>query len=473
MSNFKLTRRHLLTSSGAVFTLPLLEALYSRSAQAAGGDPRRFVSVYMPNGTYNRLGDAPWYPPVGPMTANLPLVLAPFAANKGDFSVLAGVKCAARSLADRAVEAALGKGGGHVSAVTTWLSQVVFTNPASTQCSVPGSSFDQLLAQSTQKAALVLCGGMPNTNPDGMPFNYATKVSFDNGRAVEPNMNPGDLYDRMFKSLVPTPGGGTAPPAPTTAAIRNKSVLDSVRQDIKKLQSQLGKNDNAKLDDYFTSVRNLETRLAAVPPVPPVGSQCGAGTAPTSDLYNTDVDGNQQNYIARVTAFFDMIVLAFKCDLTRSVSFMFDGDTGGRHLNAQVPSNLVVSNVSMTAGTHTGVSHYGQNAQGREKCITRDRLFMLLVVHLIDQLKAATDPSGSPVLDNSVLYAGFNVVDGQHNGSGSAGTPVILAGGRNFIHPGNVYDASGFDLKDVLYTLSTHLGMGLTQFAGSSKLVAL
>lgn len=68
--------------------------------------------------------------------------------------------------------------------------------------------------------------------------------------------------------------------------------------------------------------------------------------------------------------------------------------------------------------------------------------------------------------------AGYNVTDGQHTGN-AAGTPLVVGGGKNFMHPGNCYDLQHADLKDVLYTFSTYLQLGLPNFQGSSKLLSL
>jgi hypothetical protein len=315
---------------------------------------------------------------------------------------------------------------------------------------------------------LVMSGGCSPGTVDGTPFDYSNYVSYRNGQPLEPHKNPVDLYKNMFANLVMT-GPNQPTPAPSVAG-RNHSVLDHAVADIKQLQSKLGKTDNAKLDDYFSSVRALETKLYTAGGA----SGCSGGMVPAANLNNVDQNGDlSATYIARVQAFFDMVVLAFKCDLTRSVSFMYDGDASQRHLNDTVPSSLVYSNVSLTAELHTGVSHYGQNPNGREKCITRDRFYLSLMFYLTDKLKQATDASGTPILDNTAIYAGFNVIDGNHDGEKVEGTPALLAGGKSFMHPGNCFELGGADLRDVLYTLSTYLGLGLPNFRGSSKVLKL
>jgi hypothetical protein len=92
MSNYHLSRRRFITSTGAMFVLPMLESLFATKASAAMNDPRRYVGIYMPNGTYNRPGRQIWYPPTGALTSNLPEVLQPFSANLADFTVIKKMK---------------------------------------------------------------------------------------------------------------------------------------------------------------------------------------------------------------------------------------------------------------------------------------------------------------------------------------------------------------------------------------------
>lgn len=464
--SWRIDRRHLLTGAGAVFLLPLLEQFFPKKAMAAGtSDPRRFVSLYMPNGTYNVRGDAVWYPQnltTGPLSAgsfSSRSVFAPFTNEVGNFSILMHPSCSARDEAAGQVP----DGGGHVSAITTWMAQQPFTNVNSSQCTVPGSSFDQMVADAVGKQNLVMSGGCNDSNPDGITFNYADYVSFRNGQPNEPHKNPVELYSAMFANLVTTPN------APVLAAARNHSILDSSLADIKDLQSKLGQSDNQKLDAYFTSVRNLETKIFTPPSL---ASACTPGSPPSASLNNVDLDGSLSNlYDQRVQAFFDMVVLAFKCDLVRSVSFTYDGETCGRQ-NNPCPSNLLYANADLTGQLHIGISHYGQNSNGDVKCISRDRNYLSLFFYLIDALKQATDPSGSTILDNTIVLAGFNVTDGQHTGN-AEGTPMIVGGGKNFMHPGNCFDLQGADMKDLLYTFSTFLQLGWANFRGSSTLLSV
>ncbi|PWU18960.1 MAG: hypothetical protein C5B49_06455 [Bdellovibrio sp.] len=499
MSNFKIDRRRFMSSSGLILTLPLLESLppFRKFAHASSAtDPRRAVFLYMPNGTYNKSNDAPWHPSYnGPLTTNLPDVLAPFSANIADFSVLKQINHNARDQTDGNYYNFNGNGGGHVSAVSTHLSQQVISTPSSSSCSISRPSIDQIIAQNSGKPSLVMHVGGLTSGADNSPFDYSNYISFTGGKPVQPLYNPYDVYNKLLalvtsgssgQSMTPvtapaaTPSPTPAqspPPNPTSAsgtpANTQKSILDNALADINDLKSQLGKTDQSKLDDFLTSLRNIESTIATTPttgptPTPTPGQNpgptaCTPPSAPASSLNNYGGE-NVKDYFTRVQAYFDMIVFAFQCDLVRSVSFMFDGEVGERILTPQVPANLIFNNTDLTAGMHIGIAHNG----GRSMNVTKDHAYMSLMLYLVNKLKATTDASGSPVLDNSIIHMAYGVSAGDH---GDGHSPTVVAGGRNFIHPGNSYDASSYDQKDLLYTIGNYMNVGITSFEGSSKLV--
>lgn len=467
MTQFKISRRMLLSSTGAVLMLPLLESLHRRNKAlaAAANDPRRYVGIYFPNGTYNRQGDAVWYPPTGKLDqATLTPVLQPFTSYLGDFSVL-------KFINNDAQQQMAGK-GGHVSAVVTHFTAEPIGDTKATTCQVQGSSFDQYVVGKTGKQALTMITGCLEGSyyPDaaGFPYGYPY-MWFNNGKVIEPNLNPVDLYKKVLSQVMPgTPVATTGPLRPQD----RKSGLDATVNDIQALQRMLGKSDQQKLDDYLTSIRNMETQLQNAP----TASSCADPGAPSSDLDNTDIPASNPNYVDRIKAFFDVVAFAFKCDLTRAAGISFDGDGANRNIQ-RTPSNLLYMGADPSdVGTHS-LSHFESEAPngGREKNITRDRLFLSLVFHLVDNLKAsgAVDPSGSAILDNTIIDAGYSIVDGNHKDGQQAGIPRIVAGGKNFMHPGNALDCSQYDIGDMFFTYSNYLGLGLTDFKGHSGTMPL
>ena len=123
------------------------------------------------------------------------------------------------------------------------------------------------------------------------------------------------------------------------------------------------------------------------------------------------------------------------------------------------------------------------------KCISRDRNYMYLFTYLLTALKNAVDPSQTPILDNTVALAGFNVTDGMHTNAWE-GQPLVMGGGKNLgFHPGNCFEMrtkqgppqrfdqnnnygpgglpGAYDMTDIYYTIGMALGMPSSAFSGT------
>jgi hypothetical protein len=469
MSVKAFSRRRFVTAAGTVFTLPLLEAMFPVSralAQAAAADPRRYVGIYFPNGTYNQPTKPIWYPPTGLLSAtNTSDVLSPFAAYYPKFSILKAIKHSSRNAVDSYTQ-----DEHEAGAVSYFTCGKQYPLPASV------SSFDQVIADKTGKPAYVLFGGVTDFDEPGDEF-----VSFRNGKGIRGLSNPGDLYRDLLNKVVPSTGG-TTPVTPVDNSGK-KSVLDSSMADLSALKAKLGKNDRVKLDEYLASVRALETKLlAAPPPVPtgPMGSGCVKPTiAANVDTTNTT---NASLYLPRFFAFNDLIKIVFACDISRSVCIMVDTETTTRTF-APAPANLIYNGVDIGGGleSHIAISHRAGSSNGKDgadpngvaRCVTRDRVNFSIIADLISKLSTGTDPSGSPILDNTIIQAGFGFNDGMHSYYNTDVVPLVVAGGKNFMNPGRSFDVGGYDMSDLYFTFNKLLNLGLTGFQGGTKTIPL
>lgn len=453
--NFKITRRHLLAASGGFLTLPLLESLAGRSAQAATStDPRRLIMIHFPSGTVTRADQPTWFSaPDGPLTAaTAPIPLQPFTANLGDITVL-------RNLSQSARDLCLKNGaGGHGGSKPCFFTGQAPTNNTSSASTIAGDSFDVMYAKKTPMAKNIYLANSSQGGGDGV--TYAYELSHKDGQKVVPEINPVSLYNTYFKDLT---GSGTPM---TSDFVRNSKVLDVPTAATNNLRAQLGKADRVRLDSYLDSLADLKKSLGAQAPI--VG--CTKPGAPTVNASTTNRNGLKgMDYFSRMMAFNSLIATAFQCDLFRSVAISFGSEGTYTTYDGAYPATLNYNGASLSIQYDHSVSHHSpisgeQGNYGYEPNMTRDRVHMYVVVDLINKLKAVTDPSGSAVLDNTILMAGFCVDDGQHNGGPSLGTPLVVCGGKNFMTPGRSFDASKYDLNDLYFTFSGYLGMGLTNF---------
>lgn len=441
MSNFKISRRQFMTSTGAVFTLPLLESLFpfNKAMAQAANDPKRYVGIYFPNGTCNRVANPIWWTNPGPIGgANSSHAFWPFSANFGDLININGLQHTASNQ--------LG-GDEHECSAKTWLTCVPFHNSST-------NSFEHVLAARQGKNALVLSGGATNADLPGDKC-----ISFKNGVGDPGISNPGDLYRKLFSSLVPNTG--------SMAANDNKSVLDSSIADFTSLNATLSKSDKVKMDEFLTSVRSLERTIAAIP----VQTNC---QAPAYDAQLDNADSrNTPLYLPKFYAMNDMIKIAFACDLTRSVSIMLDEETSNRQF-VNAPANILHygADVGYVGNVHIAISHAIDSELGYNRAVTRDRLYLLIVMDLVNKLKSGIDPSGSRILDNTIINAGFGVTDGVHAYVPNR-RPMILAGGRNMLNLGQSHVYTDKDMKDLYFTIARKLGIALNDFQGSTTQLAI
>lgn len=456
--NFKLSRRRLFAASGGFMALPLLEAMSSRRAVAAGSsDPRRLVMIHLPSGTIARDNNPTWFSaPNGPLTAaNAPIPLQPFTANLGDITIPKFMTQAARDTTE------LKGGGGHGGSKPCFFTGRVPADLSSSASTIPGDSFDVMYGRTTPQGKSLYLANAQQGGGDGV--TYAYELSLKDGQRVVPELNPVSLYNTYFKNLV----GTTAPPASDYA--RNPKILDVPASAAASLRAKLGKNDRLRLDAYLSGLSDLKASLGTLPLPMPTCTPPGVPAVNMSTTNQNELHG--QSYFDRMKAFNSLIAAGFQCDLFRSVGVSFGGEGSGFTYDGAYPSSLNYSSTPLTTQGDHSLSHQSPQSGepglfGFDTNMTRDRLHMYLVVDLLNKLKAISDPSGSKVLDNTIVMAGFCVDDGEHGaGTGqSLGSPVVVCGGRNFMTTGRSFDATQYDLNDLYFTFSGLLGMGLTSF---------
>ena len=237
-------RRQFLQSSSALIALPFLESLGFRSfasTAGAGAPPKRLIFLGFGWG----ITESTWYPDITKPGADyeLPPGLAPLARHKADFSVVQGLWNKYSN-------------EGHWGS-TMWLT-------GANRYAQPGQSFhnsisaDQVAAAKlgleTRFASLQLNGSQTgDLSGHGPGLSMAWDVS---GKPVGGLNGPAAAFHRLFAK-------DTTPIEEQRAMLAQKrSVLDAVLGNAKSLQRGLAKNDNAKLEEYFQSVRDIEVRLA-------------------------------------------------------------------------------------------------------------------------------------------------------------------------------------------------------------------
>lgn len=412
----RLHRRSFLAGAGTLIALPLLDATLPRTARAddAGAVRRRFMTFHFPAGV-NREA---WRPSGTGSSWTLGRSQAPLAAHKGDLCVIRNVD----NSGDRS-------GSAHTGKAATFLT----AGNAPRGTLAMGTSADQRIAASlagtTPFRSLELGTAILRENPNheaGWDPVLKDHLSWSNGTPLPKEINPSALFDRLFAN------GVLGPEAATKRRVLQKSVIDAVRSDATSLKKRLGKNDNAKVDEYLTGLRELELRINATT------SACTTGPRPGPPVDVRD----------RVKQMLDLSVLAFRCDLTRVITFGYE-----HTVTEQTHPWLGIND-----GFHIGITH---NQPG-EPYVAINTWLVSQLAYLLDQLKATPDGSGT-LLDNTIVYFASEMGEGSsHSG---LDLPIIVCGrGGGRITPGRLLDRPGQGNGNVLIALMQAMGVSVSSF---------
>lgn len=404
LPNQTISRRTLLRGLGTAISLPVLDAMLPRLAVAGTSAPKaalplRMAFVYVPNGANMKH----WTPEKDGTVFALTSTLEPLAPFKNDLMVLSGLTCdKARANGDGA--------GDHARAMSAFLtgSQPKKTAGADIRA---GISVDQLAAQhiggSTRFPSLEIgCdGGRQAGNCDsGYSCAYSSTISWrTESTPVPKEVSPQLLFDRLFGHGK----GNDQEAARAKRELYNKSILDLVRDDAKRLEGTLGASDRRKLDEYLSAVRELETRIAA-------GSKAAEPPKVDSQRPEKEVGKKPADYPTHLELLTDLLVLAFRADQTRIATFVF----------ANEGSQRTYPFINVAEGHHD-LSHHQNNPQKLEKIRQINRFHVTQFARLLEKLKE-TKEGESNLLDRSMIVYGSGNSDGNRHNHDDL--PILLAG---------------------------------------------
>jgi len=386
----RLSRRALLRGAGAAVALPLLDAMHP-ALGAPVKTVRRLGVVYVPNGIIMNQ----WSPAEAGANFQFTRILKPLEPFRGDITLISGLQNAAANKA---------QGGGHAKASGSFLSSAPPKYTAGADVHA-GTTFDQVAAKQwaaeTRVASLQLgCedSRMVGNCDTGSSCAYTNTLSWkDPDSPLAVDVNPRSVFERLFGSVDPGLDAATR----ARRALYRRSMLDLTRENAKKLEQDLGPADRRKMDEYLTSVREVEQRMDAVEKdarVPPVDKPSGIPFL-FSDY---------------VKLMYDLQVIAFQSDLCR-VSTMMVGREGSvrTYPEIEVPD------------PHHPLTHHRGHPDFIEKVTKINCFHVELFSHFVAKLKATADGDGT-LLDHSAILYGGALSDG--NAHSNQNLPLLVAG---------------------------------------------
>lgn len=399
---FQIHRRTFLRGLGATIALPLLDAMRPATALAGatpGKPPVRMAFFFVPNGAH--MPD--WTPTADGADFDLPWILDPLQPYKHDLLVLSGLAHDhGRSNGDG--------GGDHARSAGSWLTGAQPLKNEGSQIRL-GVSVDQVAAQMigqrTRFASIELgleAGRQGGKCDTGYSCAYSNNISWrDEVTPMTREINPRLIFERLFAQELPREQGASY----ARRKVFRKSILDFVMEDAKTLSAKVGGSDREKIDQYLTSVRDIEQRVERAEKMVTANTEVARG-------YEVP-DGIPESYEDHVRIMGDMIVLAFQADVTRIATCML----------ANEGSNRSYRNIGVSDGHHN-LSHHQGDKSKQEKIREINRFHITQLAYVLNKLKSIPEGAGT-MLDNCMIAYGAGLADG--NAHAHDNLPMLLAGG--------------------------------------------
>jgi hypothetical protein len=376
-------RRAFLRGIGTAVSLPFLDAMVPAFASAAQSKPPlRMAFVYVPNGIDMRH----WNPAYEGKLGELPKILKPLEPFREDITLLG-------NLTHNTGRALLDGAGDHGRCCGSYLTGIQVKK--STVDIKAGVSMDQIVASQVGKATrfpsleLGLEDARQSGDCDsGYSCAYTNNLAWKSEtQPLPPILDPRSLFERLFGK-----GAALSPEARAREAKYRRSILDFVTEDTKKLEGGLGPTDRRKLDEYLTSIREVELQLEK------------------AEKDNSQIDPHMEkpygvpaDFAEHFKLMTDMMTIAMQADLTRVMTFLVTHEGTSR----------AYREIGISDGHHPLTHH-----QGRQELL--DKVTQINCYQLqqfagwIEKLKATKEGSGS-LLDNSMIVYGAGLSDGNRH----------------------------------------------------------
>src|SRR5215468_8016009 len=385
ISKMKLSRRTMLRGMGAALSLPMLEAMMP-ALTAAQKPISRFGVVFVP------LGKRPgyWEPKTVGKNFEFNTIMKPVEAFREHIT-------AVTELCDPL--------DGHATTVSAWLSGVIPYRTIAENVK-SGITIDQVIAnkigQDSPLPSLELATedftGWIGGCDTAYSCAYMNTISWKSPTTPLPmEINPRVVFERMFGR-------------PGTRGQRlermqeNRSILDSVREDVTDLEKKLGTKDRARLNDYLDNLREIEQRI-----------QKAEKQASTSVNLPDAPIGIPESFDEHATIMYDLMAVAYESNVTRIITYMKSRDASQR----------VYPNIGVME-PHHAMSHHGNNPEKIAGLIKVNTYHTTLFAKFLERLKSTPDGDGS-LLDHALILYGSGMSESDTHSR--LNLPTLLIGG--------------------------------------------
>lgn len=433
MNTIRVDRRWVLKGiAGVCLPLPALEIM---GREAIESRPKRFCAIYTANGMClpapaNQIDDWSWFPADKGRDFQFNKSTTPLSPFREQLSFMGGLHHPSGTKADP-----------HVCS-DMWLTGAPLHNPK------PGTynsvSVDQVIAQHTKKdcrqPSLVL------SIDAGVGFLSRTgTISYNlEGKPIPAENSPRRVFDRLFRN------NQESLTQQRDQLKRRIRLVDAVLENSKSFDQQLGHSDREKMDQYLTSLWEIESRLIA--------SERWIDVPLKKQDYSrlkldVSTDGEPAEYYRNM---FDLIALAFDADITRSVAFMLNREDG-MGISDTFPIKLGLEQ------THHSLSH-ASDKHGQLLFAKYDLFLSEQIAYFLSRLNEFAE-FDEKVIDNTVILFGSGAST-THN---PTNLPTLVAGGKNLgLKHGTYWHRENSRLSDLYLSILAAMQLPESSFADST-----
>jgi hypothetical protein len=403
ISKTSISRRAVLRGVGATVALPFLDAMVpalTAQVRTAANPVRRFGTVFV------GLGERPshWRPATEGVNFEFSPILKPLEGFRDHVTVVSDLATPIN---------------GHAPTAAAWSTGVLAKSTIAEDVLL-GPSIDQLVAKKiggdTVFPSLEVCtedvtGYLGGCDP-GYACAYINTTSWANPTTPLPmEINPRTLFERLFGRA------GTAAQRQAAQQL-DRSILDSVRDDVRELQAGLGRRDQGRLSEYLDNVREIEQRI----------QRAEKQNATSVDVPDAPV-GIPEQFSEHMMLMFDLLAVAWQADMTRVFSYMLNRDVSQR-----VYPEIAISE------PHHAMSHHGKDQRKLDGLVKLNTWQVSLFAKFVDRLAKTPDGDGS-LLDHSVIFWGSGMSESDLHFR--LDVPTLLVGKGNGLYKGNRHQAAG------------------------------
>ena len=455
ISTNRISRRNVLRGIGATIALPFLESLVPNKLLAntpLGNNykrPQRFAAVYMPNGVHPDR----WTPAQFGANFELSPLLQPLVHVKDKILVLGGL----------VNKNSVGTVEGHFTKTANLLTSMPVARTVDSNVDSGGISVDQLMANHIGKNSMFpsLQYGLDRMSSGvckstGITRLYGSAISWQSAtqpcsREIDPRM----AFDRMFRNYVP--GKKQAENDPY-----KQSVLDVVKNDVQRLNKQMGIEDKNKIGEYLDAVRSIEKRLDNLDSLADFEAQITPDMRDELKCMDIRIDewaeySEGVDVTEKARLMIDIMVLAFWSDASRVATFMLGNSASNRNFRF----------LDGVHDTHHAVSHHKSDPRLMEQYARIGYWHMQQYAYFLERLNSIKEGDRT-LLDNSMIMFGSGLRDGMRHSPYDLPILVAGSGGGKLKTGHNIRYEDKTPLANLHHTLLSAMDIEVDRFGDSN-----